>query len=381
MQAGQVQTKQYGQLSSLVDDQATAHSDRAGQRKLDAIAALLFFAVCLAVPFALKAAEEFARPLVFGMVLALLLGPLVQLLERFLPATLAAFFAILAFIFAVNAALILVVAPLFSWLHNLPESIHKLQSKAKPLVELLNTISAQVGTVSQRTESLQIAEGRGVIGISVSAIQNILGMAPAFLFQTFFALLLCYYMLVSRSALKRKLIVNRTSFSASLKIARIIRDVGPQVSKYIITVSAINFGMGSAVAAIMALYHMPTPVMWGGLAMLLNFIPYIGPLILVAATGISGLLVFPNFGLVFFVMLSVLAVHLVEANIITPMLLSKRFAMNPASILVSLSLFSWIWGIAGALLSVPLLIIWQQVAERLEMPDFLGLVFNSKETV
>ena len=121
---------------------------------------------------------------------------------------------------------------------------------------------------------------------------------------------------------------------------------------------------------------MDAPVMWGGLAMLLNFIPYVGPLAMVVLLGLFGLGSAESAFVGLIPAAAYLALHTVEANVITPSILGARFTMNPVLILLALSYFGWIWGVAGALLSVPILLTLTALADHLGRPNFIGFLFG-----
>src|SRR5690606_7674977 len=121
---------------------------------------------------------------------------------------------------------------------------------------------------------------------------------------------------------------------------------------------------------------MPSPIMWGGLAALLNFLPYLGPLAMLALLTLFGLGTAdaPLVGMI--PAAAYLALHTVESNVVTPAVLGARFTMNPVLILIALSYFSWIWGVTGALLSVPILLTVTALIDHLGRPNLVGLIFG-----
>ena len=118
------------------------------------------------------------------------------------------------------------------------------------------------------------------------------------------------------------------------------------------------------------------PVMWGGLAMLLNLLPYIGPLSMVVLLAMFGLgtAESPFVGII--PALAYLGLHTVESNVVTPSILGARFTMNPVMILIALSYFTWVWGVTGALLSVPILLTITALIDHLGRPNLVGFIFG-----
>jgi predicted PurR-regulated permease PerM len=118
------------------------------------------------------------------------------------------------------------------------------------------------------------------------------------------------------------------------------------------------------------------PIMWGGLAALLNFIPYIGPTLMIGLLAVFGIGTTETVILGLIPAAAYLGLHTVEANIVTPAVLGARFTMNPVMILIALSYFSWIWGVMGALLSVPLLLTLTALFDHIGRPNIIGFIFG-----
>jgi predicted PurR-regulated permease PerM len=130
------------------------------------------------------------------------------------------------------------------------------------------------------------------------------------------------------------------------------------------------------VALILYLLDMPTPLMWGGIVAVLNYIPYLGPIASALLLALGGLMAFGDPWYAFLPALCFIGVHLVEANFITPFFVGRRLTINPLLILVALSFWAWVWGTTGALLAVPLLIIMKTVLDAAGKPDIAGFLFE-----
>jgi predicted PurR-regulated permease PerM len=138
----------------------------------------------------------------------------------------------------------------------------------------------------------------------------------------------------------------------------------------------VNLGMGLVVAFVLYLIGMPTPLMWGGIVAVLNYIPYLGPIAAVLLLGLGGLMAFADPWYAFLPALVFAGIHLLEANLITPAVVGRRLTINPLLILVALSFWAWVWGTTGALLAVPLLIILKTVLDAAGKPDIAGFLFE-----
>jgi predicted PurR-regulated permease PerM len=194
--------------------------------------------------------------------------------------------------------------------------------------------------------------------------------------ETLLTFLMAFFMVEARIRLRRRLLLERTDFGASIKAARVLREVQDRVAAYILTVTWINAAVGVIVTLGAWALGLEAPVMWGGLAMILNFLPYIGPLAMTA------LLAFYGIGTTETVLIGIvpaaayLGLHTVESNLVTPSVLGARFTMNPVMILIALSYFSWIWGVFGALLSVPILLTLTAFFDHVGRPNLVGFVFG-----
>jgi predicted PurR-regulated permease PerM len=187
---------------------------------------------------------------------------------------------------------------------------------------------------------------------------------------------MAFFMIEARVRMRRRLLLDRQHVGATLKVARVIRDVQDRVAAYILTVGLINLGIGVVVALGAWGLGLEAPIMWGGLAALLNFMPYIGPLSMVALLALFGIGTnsSPLVGAI--PALCYLGLHAIESNVVTPSILGARFTMNPVLILLALSYFTWIWGVTGALLSVPILLTLTALIDHLGKPNLIGFIFG-----
>jgi len=211
---------------------------------------------------------------------------------------------------------------------------------------------------------------------SPSFLEEVAIATPSVVLEVLLTFLMAFFMIEARVRMRSRLLLHHASFSTSIKAARVMRDVQDRVAKYILTVTLINAGVGVVVATGAWLLGMDAPIMWGGLAAMLNFLPYIGPFAMIGILALFGLGTSDTLLLGLVPAAVFLGLHAVESNLITPAILGARFTMNPVLILIALSYFSWIWGVPGALLSVPILLTLTAVVDHLGRPNLLGFVFG-----
>jgi len=200
--------------------------------------------------------------------------------------------------------------------------------------------------------------------------------APHLLIQLFFSLLVIFFFLAGWTAMRKRTIVSRGSFEGALTTARVIQQVVDATSTYLGTITLINIGLGALTAGALWLLGMPSPVMWGGIVAVANYIPYLGPIVAALLLFVGGLMTFPDVWGALLPPTIFVGFHLIEANFFTPMVVGHRLTISPLSILISLSFWAWIWGTTGALLAVPLLIIMKTVFSAAGTPDIAGFLFE-----
>jgi predicted PurR-regulated permease PerM len=355
-----------------------AQDDLRRDRLLAALTLILGGGFCLLVPFALKAGAEFFLPLTAAIVIAIALVPLLEWLERRgLPSLAASTVSLLSFVMLVNAALAIVILPATGWFARLPESLPRIQNNIAPLINFYTAFQKFVDRTLQSVASGTEATAQAMAAQApTSVVDYFISSAPAAAIQLFFALLVVFFFLSSWTRLRRGTIRRRGSFDGALRTARLIQNVVDATADYLGTITIINVMLGVLVALMLWAIGMPSPLMWGGLVALCNYVPYLGPIIAAILLALGGLM---TFDVVFWALMPSLifiAAHLVEANILTPLVLGRRLTINPLLILVSLSFWGWVWGAPGALLAVPLLLIFQTILATTGTPDLAGFLFE-----
>ena len=347
-------------------------------RLLAALALIFGAAFCLGLPFALQAGAEFFLPLTAAIVIAIALVPLLEWLERRgVPSALAAFLSLAVFLAIINAALAIIVVPATGWFARLPDSIPRIQSNLAPLIDFYSTLQRFVDRTLMSVASGTEATAQAVAATApTSVVDYFITSAPAAAIQLFFAVLVIFFFLSGWTRLRKGTIRRRGSFDGAMQTARVIQNVVDATADYLATITMINAILGLTVSLLLWALGMPSPFMWGGIVSICNFVPYLGPIVAAVLLGLGGLMTFDAVGIALLPALIFIGVHLVEANLITPLVLGKRLTINPLLILVSLSFWGWVWGTPGALLAVPLLLILQTVLASTGTPDLAGFLFE-----
>ncbi|WP_340265260.1 AI-2E family transporter [Sphingobium mellinum] len=352
--------------------------DRRRDRLLASIALTCGVGLLLALPFALREGAEFFLPLVAAVVIAIALVPFLEWMERRrMPSSVAALIAVVVFLLVANTALVLIIVPATDWFRLLPERLPKIQNNLAPLIDIYSQLQHFVDETVRTLASGPVAATQTTaVEAPHSLLQFAATSAPAAIIQMVFGLLIIYFFLAGWTRLRRRTINSRGSFDGAMAVARVIQNVVDATSAYVLTIATINLCLGLAIAVALWLIGLPSPLMWGGIVALLNFIPYFGPMLAAMLLALGGLMVFDDVWKALLPAAIQIGFHLVEANAVTPMVLGRRLTMNPLLILVSLTFWAWVWGTPGALLGVPLLIIVQTVVSAAGTPDIAGFLFE-----
>ena len=347
-------------------------------RLLASLVLIAGIGLVVALPFALRAGAEFFLPVTAALVIAIALVPLLEWLERRrVPSSLAAFLCVVLFLLVANVAIASIVMPATNWFALLPSRIGQIRHNLSPLLDLYATLER---FTNQTVKLLAHRPATHARTVQVETPNSLLGLiatsAPFAIIQAFFATLVVFFFLSGWTRMRRRTITSRTSFTSAMTTARVIQEMVDATSAYLATITLINMFVGIFLAAALWAYGMPTPLMWGGIATLLNYIPYLGPIVVALLLAVGGLMTYPDAWYAAVPPAIFVGVHMVEANLITPTLVGRRLTINPLLILVALSFWGWVWGTTGALLAVPLLIILKTVLDAAGKPDIAGFLFE-----
>jgi len=348
-------------------------------RLLASLTLIAGIGVLVGLPFALRAGAEFFMPVTAALVVAIALVPLLEWFERRgIPSKLSAGLCVILFLSLAIFAIGSIVVPATDWVAQVPTKITKVRAALEPIFDVYKNLDRfidrtvsqiEVSQVQTQTRAVRIETPNSMLGLLTSS-------APHLLIQLFFSLLVIFFFLAGWTTMRKKTIVSRGSFEGALTTARVIQQVVDATSTYLGTITLINIGLGALTSLALWWLGMPSPIMWGGIVAVANYIPYLGPIVCALLLFAGGLMTYPDIWGALMPPAAFISFHLVEANFFTPMVVGHRLTISPLSILVSLSFWAWVWGTTGALLAVPLLIIMKTVFSAAGTPDIAGFLFE-----
>lgn len=309
----------------------------------------------LAVIATLYFASDLLVPIAFAVMLSFLFSPVVRAMQRrHVPPAISAFIIIVAIVWAVGFALNGLAGPAESWLRDAPKSLRELQYELSHSEGRLADIQDLAEEVDQLAEGDPepgtqpvVVKGPGVLDNLVVGLPAVTAFAGVVIFLTFF-------LLASGDSLLRRVTRCGRTWAERRRIVLIARQIQTELAVYLSTVTIINAALGGAVALVMHLMDVPNPLLWGATAALLNFAPYVGALATTVLLALVGLTTFDTLGQAFAVPAAFLALTVLEGQVFTPAVLGHRMSLSPIFVFLSVIAWGWLWGVAGALMAVPI---------------------------
>jgi predicted PurR-regulated permease PerM len=330
----------------------------------------------LALLAAAYLAKEVLLPIILAFILKLLLQPVMRWMARLrLPRVLASLLVIAA-LFGVMVGLgELLSAPAAHWANKLPEGLPRLQERVK-------IISAPLNTLNHLLIHAKSMMGKAIPGGPTGAVAAatpgsdlqaaLMAGAQTFTAQFLTTFLVLFFLLMSGDTFLRRLVEVMPRFRDKRQVTDISQQIETDISVYLVTITVMNALVGIATGLAMWALGLEDAVLWGAIAFLLNFVPILGPLTGVAIFLGVGMLSLDPLWKAFMPMVLYSVIHIIEGETLTPMLLARRFTLNPVLVIISLLFWDWMWGIPGAILAVPMLAILKIICDRIRSLAALG---------
>jgi predicted PurR-regulated permease PerM len=331
----------------------------------------------LAAFYTLYFARAFFLPIVLAVLLDFLLSPIIRGLKRaHVPEPLGAALVILGLLGAVGGAAYGLAAPAKEWVQKLPSSVREAQSRLRDLRKPVEQVSKTAQQVEQATKINDGPKTQEVVVKGPTLTERLFGTTQSIASGAIEVLILLYFLLAAGDLFLQKLIKVLPLLRDKKKAVAIARETEASISTYLVTISLVNLALGVTVAGVMYLLKMPSPLLWGFLAALAEFVPYLGATAMIGILSLAGLVTFDHVGHAFLVPAAYLAVNFIQSQFLTPLILGRRLTLNPVAIFVGLVFWFWIWGVPGAFVAVPLIATFKIFCDHIEalapIGEFLG---------
>jgi predicted PurR-regulated permease PerM len=331
----------------------------------------------LAVLYTCYFARALLLPIVLAVLFTLLLSPVVRVLKRWwMPEPLGAGIVLLAVIGIAGAAVYTLVDPATEWIAKVPGSLRAVEGKLRELKQPV----ADVRRAAERIEAMTGVDGPGRVPEVVVKREDLSSLlanrTPYFMAGVLSTVVLLYFLLASGDLFLRKVVRITPSLRNKIHAVEVGRSIQREIGRYFFTVSMINAGLGLATGAALHLLGMPNPLLWGVTVMLLNFIPYLGPLSSLLILTVAAILAFDDLARAWMVPGVFLALAIIEGQFIQPVVVGRRLSLNPVMVFLAFLVLGWLWGIAGMFTAVPILVMLKVICDHVErfapLGEFLG---------
>jgi predicted PurR-regulated permease PerM len=366
--------------SSIIDkeaERARALTDRRVRVRSRILTGLFTLAILYTCYFA----QVVLIPIALALLLNLLLAPVVRGLKKYLrlPEGFGAALVLLAFVAVVVGTIYGLSGPATRWFAQLPVAMSEVRDK----VEALRWPVKEVQQAAKKVENLAQGESQAgdqqPVQVAVQGpglTQMFMDGAVTVIAGLLVMIALLFFLLASGDTLLRQAVTIAPRLGDKRRVVEIVRETEDDISYYLLTVSMINAGLGVAVGAAMYILGMPNAPLWGVMAGVFNFVPFLGAVTGIGIVGLVALLTFDQAWSIFLPPLSYLGLTSIEAQFVTPALLARRLTLNPVAVFLALIVWTWMWGIAGALLAVPLLATFKICCDHVEPLQPIGTMLG-----
>jgi len=317
---------------------------------------LLYFAHAAFIPVALA--------MLFALVLS---SPVEALHRKGLPRSLSAVLILFSVVGVAAVAVTLLRAPAQEWLDAAPRTARIIEQKFRPTADVLHQIDAVTDRAGRLThgESTETTSPSRVTLVPAEA-GGFLLETRAVIFATVTVLVLTLFLLAGGPPVLARMTAALASDAQATQFLKVIGAVRSEVGRYYATIAGINFGLAVATALVMWALGMPNPILWGVVAGVLNFMPYVGSALTLVILTVVAFVSFDGIGGIFAVSISYLGLATLEGQVVQPLLVGQRLELNPIIVFLALWFGGWLWGIAGIVIAVPALVTLKVVAEHSE---------------
>ena len=331
----------------------------------------------LAMLYTFHFARALLMPIILAILFSLLLSPIVGWLRKFrLPEPVGAAVVMVALVSGIVFAIYTLAEPAAQWLDKAPESLSTAESKLRKLKQPVADVQRAAEKIEAMTQLQAAKKPREVVVQTPGLGAFITSRTPYLITGLISTLVLLYFLLASGDLFMRKTVRLIPTWRDKVHAVEVGREIQRELGRYFFTVTLINGALGIATAIAMRALGMPNPLLWGAMAMLLNYIPYLGPSTTLAVLSMAAVMSFDDLNRIWPVPAVFLALVVLEGQLIQPIVVGRSLRLNPVMVFVAFLLLGWLWGIAGMFLAVPILVTLKVICDHVErfaaLAEYLG---------
>lgn len=312
-----------------------------------------------------------------ALILSFLFASVIRTLSRFyVPPPVGAALILLVLLGSLGFGIYQLAVPARDWMAKLPQTVRQVERKLKDVKQSVQQVTKATQEVDRLT-SLDGGEKTQKVEVKRATLgESLLGPTQEFLVGAGLVFVLLFFLLASGDLFLRKLVSVLPTFHDKKLAVEISRQIEQDISTYLLAITVINLFFGSAVGGAMYLLGMPNPLLWGVMAGFLHFVPFLGAVVGISVVTMVALVTLESMTTIMLVPISYLGLNLLEEYLVLPWVMGHRLMLNPVVVFLWLIFWSWLWGVPGALMAVPLLAILKIVCDHVEplsaISEFLG---------
>lgn len=324
----------------------------------------------LAVLYTLKVAKDVMLPITLAFIFSLLLAPAVARLQRWhLPRSMAAMLILSGAVTLLAAGFYALASPAAEWLSKTPEAVDHLRSHLGSVDTESSNVDAATRGLDSLAEELSAPANPGVERVIITDAgwrDDMWNLATNIGGYGTLSVILLFFLLSSGEELLRRFIDGLPTSRDKNTVKELARQAQQQMSRYLMTITMVNSGVGLVTALALYLLDFPDPALWGALAGILRYIPYLGVSITVMLLTIVSATTYQTMALVVAAPMGYALFTALVGQIVDPFVHGFRFSLNPIIVFLWIFFWGWLWGAAGVLLAVPLLTLFQVLCRHTE---------------
>ena len=327
---------------------------------------------------ALQFASSLLIPIVVAVLLTLLLNPLVRWMCRYgVAEPVAAGLLVFGTVIVIISAVVVLAAPATDWLRRAPATMHRVEEKLRS-IEPVSAIQATATSLAHLAGTAGSDSSAATIQVvPPGPLQNVGWTTAHVVGGILTVIFLTFFLLASGSMFRRKVAYLVPGGTQRTRLKRALYEIEQQMSRYLLINTVISIGFGLATWALLELIGVPNAILWGTVAGVSNFIPYLGAAATVVLIGIVTLATFDGTQQTVFACGGFLVLDLIKGHFVCPVVLGRRMSLNTVAVLLSLLFWGWVWGIVGVIIAVPLTVMIQIICSHSERLRGLGIVLGN----
>ena len=335
--------------------------------------------LAIAAIFLLQAAKAVLMPLAVAIILTFLLfGPVRQLTRIGVPPALGAAIVVAAFLGSVGIAASALAGPAYEWVERLPQNMRQISELIDQAREIIPGLEPPRRAPRAAAPADPVKERIASEGFTIT--RAALARFSSFALEGGMAVILLYFLLASEYQLLSRTVQAISRRRTRAVVLAGVRQAQREVGQYLATAGAINATLGLVTGLVLGWMGLENPLLWGTLVAVFNFVPYIGPLLMMAMLSMAGVLTWGIDWAMFGPATAYLVLHGIESNFITPLVVGRRLRLNPMAVFLSVMIWAWIWGVAGAFIAVPMLLAIRAACRRVPEWRLMYTYLNDSDT-